>query len=299
VARILVTGSRGLVGSSLCRGLQAAGHRVVPFDLRASGPAYGDVRQAAELARALTGCAGVVHLAAVSRVAAAEEDPATCRATNEGGLSNLLAAARAQPASPWVIFASSREVYGNAATLPADEDSPLDPINVYAESKVAGERLVAEAAATGLRAMTVRLSNVYGAAMDYPDRVVPAFALAAARGGSLHVRGEGQQLDFTHIEDVTRGLVSLVERFGVGGVDLPTLHFVTGRATRLEELAALAMSLARAPCEIVAEPATGLHVGRFVGCGDRARDLLGWTPRVGIEEGLRRLVDSYARERAA
>ncbi len=152
---------------------------------------------------------------------------------------------------------------------------------------------------TGLRAMTVRLSNVYGTALDYPDRVVPAFALAAARGGRLEVRGPDQQLDFTHIDDVVRGLVELVEVFGERRRDLPTLHFVTGRATRLDELAALAVSLARVPCEIVQGPASGLHVGRFVGCGTRARELLGWEPRVEIETGMRRLVESYARERAA
>ena len=299
MARILLTGSEGLVGRSLCRGLEAAGHDVVHFDIRAAGPDQGDVRDPAALARAVVACAGVVHLAAVSRVAEAEQKPAECRATNEGGVANVLAAVAAQPAPPWVIVASSREIYGNPAHLPADEDSPAQPINRYAESKVAGERMVAEAAAAGLRAMTVRLSNVYGDPADYPDRVVPAFALAAARGGVLQVCGPGHTLDFTHIDDVVRGLVRLVEVFGESGTDVPTLHFVTGRGTRLDELAAMAVALAGGRCRIVEAPPSRLHVSRFVGCGGRARKHLGWEPRISVETGLRRLVEAYATEAAA
>jgi nucleoside-diphosphate-sugar epimerase len=299
MSQVLVTGSEGLIGKPLCVALRAAGHRVAGFDLRAAGAAHGDVRNPASLRRALASCDGVIHLAAVSRVLLAEERPEECAATNVGGVANLLAAAQAQPQPPWVIFASSREIYGNPDVLPADEDSPPRPINRYAESKLAGERLVSEAAAAGLRAMIARFSNVYGCATDYPDRVVPAFALAAARGGCLHVRGAEQCLDFTHIDDLVRGLVRLVEVFGVSGVDVPTLHFVTGRGTSLGELAALSASLSGATCEVVHEPPTGLHVGHFIGCGARALEHLGWTPRVRIEDGLRRLIELYAREQAA
>jgi nucleoside-diphosphate-sugar epimerase len=299
MARILLTGSEGLVGRSLRRGLEAAGHDVVRFDIRGAGPVQGDVRDPVALARAVAGCVGVVHLAAVSRVVEAEANPLECRATNEGGVARVLAAVAAQPNRPWVIVASSREIYGNPAKLPADEDSPARPINLYAESKVAGERLVAEAAAAGLRAMTVRLSNVYGDPADYPDRVVPAFALAAARGGVLEVCGPGHMLDFTHIDDVVRGLVRLVGVFGEAGIDVPTLHFVTGRGTRLDELAAMAVALAGRRCRIVEAPPTGLHVGHFIGCGARARAYLDWESRIDIEEGLRRLVEAYAAGRAA
>lgn len=299
MARILLTGSEGLIGRSLRRGLEAEGHRVVCFDVRGEGAAHGDVRDPVVLARAISGCAGVVHLAAVSRVAEAEASPLVCRATNVGGLANVLAAAAAQPGRPWVVAASSREIYGNPEKLPADENSPARPINRYAESKVAGERLVSEAASAGLRAMTVRLSNVYGDPADYPDRVVPAFALAAARGGTLQVCGPDHILDFTHIDDVVRGLVRLVEVFGEGGVEVPTLHFVTGCGTALAELAAMAVSMGGHRCRIVEAPPSGLHVGHFIGCGVQARAHLGWEPAIRIEEGLRRLMNAYASGQAA
>jgi UDP-glucose 4-epimerase len=293
MSRILVTGSEGLIGVPLCRALQGAGHQVAGFDLRAAGAARGDVRDPVAVRRALAGCDGVVHLAAVSRVMEAEANPADCWATNVDGLRNLLAAVTGNAQPPWVIFGSSREVYGNPAVLPADEDAPPQPLNRYAASKLAGEQLVVAAAASGVRAMIARFSNVYGSAADYADRVVPAFALTAARGGRLCVHGHDHRLDFTHIDDLTRGLVELVARFGLARVDVPTLHFVTGRGTSLGELAELSCSLSESVCEIVYAPETGLHASNFAGCGARTRAHLGWEPRIRIEDGLKRLIDSY------
>lgn len=300
--RILVTGSAGLIGRPLCAALRLAGYEVDGFDLRAAGEEYGDVRDEGALRSAVIGCDGVIHLAAMSRVLEAEDAPEACHATNVGGVRNVLAAMAAREragarAARWLVLASSREIYGNPASLPADEDAPAQPINRYAASKVEGERLLAAAAAGGRRAMIVRFSNVYGSVADYPDRVVPAFAMAAAHGGRLVVRGPDQVLDFTHIDDLVRGLLRLVAVFGDARVDVPTLHFVTGRGTSLGELAAMSAALSPTGCEMVEAPKTGIHVGRFIGCGARARRWLDWAPEIEIEDGLRRLVASYADRR--
>jgi UDP-glucose 4-epimerase len=288
--RILVTGSAGLIGAALSPALAAAGYQVVPFDLRGTGPGWGDVRNPVAVSAAVEGCRGVVHLAAVSRVLAAERDPAACWETNVVGLDHVLRAALAQRARPWVISASSREVYGNPARLPADETSPLQPINTYAHSKVAGELRVRDAVAAGLRAITVRFSNVFGSADDYPDRVVPAFAWAAATGGVLRVRGPSQRLDFTCLDDVTAGVLRLARVMDAGAAIPDAVHLVGERALSLEELAAMAVGMGSAGCRVVAEPGTGVHVSQFLGCGRRARQLLGWTPRISVEAGLARLI---------
>lgn len=94
---------------------------------------------------------------------------------------------------------------------PADEETPLRPVNVYAHSKVAGEQLIAEARDRGLRACVIRLSNVYGSTQDHPDRVVPAFARAALLGQPLRIDGCDHTFDFTHISDVVHGIAALVE----------------------------------------------------------------------------------------
>jgi nucleoside-diphosphate-sugar epimerase len=215
--RILITGSSGLVGTALTSALLAEGVDVVRFDLRARGEAHGDVRDRTRLHDIVARVDGIVHLAAVSRVVWGERDPELCWATNVGGLRNVLEAAAQSERGPWLVFASSREVYGQPVALPATEDAPLRPVNVYGRSKVEGELLVAEAQRAGLRACTVRLSNVFGSTADHADRVVPAFARAAALGAELRVDGLEHTFDFTHIDDVTLGIVSLTELLSAGG----------------------------------------------------------------------------------
>ena len=92
------------------------------LDLRGDGDERGDVRDPDKVARAIAGCRGVVHLAAVSRVIDGEREPARCESVNVGGLRVVIEAA--QKIGAWVLFASSREVYGQA-TLPVHEDAPL------------------------------------------------------------------------------------------------------------------------------------------------------------------------------
>lgn len=291
--RVLVTGAAGLIGSALSRALLGAGYEIAELDVRARAPAArGDVRDADALARSLDGCAGVVHLAAVSRVVWGERDPAACWSVNVDGTHAVVAAAHER--RQWILFASSREVYGPATHLPATEETPVAPINVYGRSKVAGEQLVAEASARGLVTGIVRLSNVYGTTTDHQDRVVPAFARAATNGAPLRVDGATHTFDFTHIDDVVRGIAAAVCALD-SGESLPTIHFVSGVPTTLRELAELAVKLANTDSPIIAGPERTYDVARFYGSAERARSLLGWEPRVSLAEGLRRLVDEFRR----
>lgn len=290
-ARILVTGSAGLIGRALVAAIAADG-----FDLRARGRDRGDVRDPVSVRRAVEGCEGVVHLAAISRVVWAERDPAGCWATNVGGLRNVLAAALDAPRPPWVIFASSREIYGRPARLPADEDCPAAPINVYGRAKLEGERLVEAARREGLRAAVVRLSNVYGAPGDHADRVVPAFARAALAGRPLRVEGADHVFDFTHIDDVVRGILAVVGRLRDAGDGPPPIHLVTGVGTRLADLARLAVARGQPGARLQIALERDFDVARFVGDPTRARAILGWRARIGVREGLARMMAALAAE---
>ena len=290
-ARILVTGAAGLLGTALTHTLRAVGYEVAELDLRAvKSHGRGDVRDPDALIRALEGCSGVVHLAAISRVVWGERDPAACWSTNVDGTGAVVAAAKAR--GQWVLFASSREVYGAATRLPATEDTPLAPANIYGRSKVAGEQLVAAAGADGLPVGIVRLSNVYGRTTDHVDRVVPAFARAAAHGAPLRVDGATHTFDFTHLDDVVRGLVGVIEQLGLGE-STPPIHFVSEQPTTLRELAELAVKLAGSHSPIVAGPERAYDVACFYGCGERARRILGWTPRVALPNGVERLIKDF------
>ena len=296
--RILITGSEGLVGGALRAALEALGAEVVGLDLLGADREQGDVRSLRRVRDALGGCDGVVHLAAVSRVLWGERDPEGCWSTNVGGLRNVLQAIDERKRRPWLLFASSREVYGQLRRLPATEDTSLRPVNVYGHSKVEGERLIGEAKARGLHAATVRLSNVYGSARDHADRVVPAFARAAVSGSTIRIDGAECTFDFTHIDDTARGMMAVVDLLEIGETP-PPIHLLTGTPTTLRDLATLAIDVAGGISPVVEAPPRSFDVSRFHGDPSRARELLGWEPCVVLREGLERLVRDLRAEAAA
>jgi nucleoside-diphosphate-sugar epimerase len=292
-SRILVTGSAGLIGTALVRELNARGHRVCGFDLAARVlKEHGDIRIQTAIGKAVDDCDGIVHLAAVSRVVWGERQPELCKKTNVGGTRNVLEAASKSRTRPWVIFASSREVYGQPLRLPVVEDATLAPINVYGRTKVRSERDVIGARVAGFKTAVVRLSNVYGSVDDHHDRVIPAFIRAAVDGGTIRVDGRDSTFDFTHIDDTVAGICAVIDML-VAGEAPPPIHFLTGRPTTLGELAETTVRLADTRTEITESPPRRYDVGCFYGSPERARELLGWRPRVGLEEGLSRLIADF------
>lgn len=293
--RVLVTGAAGLLGRDLVAALGSRGVEVERFDVRALGAEHGDVRDAARVRHSVRRCDGVIHLAAISRVVQAERDPPLCQSTNVEGLRNVLAAMVDAPRRPWLLFTSSREVYGQPESLPVDEDCPLRPLNVYGRSKADGEALVEAARRSGERTCIVRLSNVFGSVDDHADRVIPAFARGAVAGEPLRVDGADHTFDFTHTEDVTRGLLLLVERLGSGQAAPAVLQLVSGQPTTLGELAAMVVEIAGSSSPVLHATPRHFDVTRFVGDPSRAAALLGWRPRVSLREGLARLIHDFRR----
>lgn len=297
MADILITGSVGLVGTALSGALRARGLPVGGLDwqLPEGHPERADIIDADCVRDLVNGCRGIVHLAAVSRVVWAERDPARCWQTNVEGTRNVLAAAIASPSKPWVVFASSREVYGEPRHLPVAEDDGLRPLNIYGRSKAEGERLVLEGRSHGLATAVVRLSNVYGRIDDHPDRVVPAFARGAVEGSDLRVCGSACTFDFTHLDDTVAGMVALIDALEAGARELPPIHFSTGRATTLGELARIAQRAGGDRSRIVELPQRDHDVSRFVGDPTRARALLGWAAKVDLDTGVERLATDFSR----
>ena len=296
VNKILVTGSSGLVGSNLRKRLLAQGFNVAGFDIRAPGIEAGDIRDAKKIHDAISGCQGIIHLAAISRVVWAQNDPDTCWSTNVEGLRNVIASIQQQEKAPWLIFASSREVYGQSATLPVSEDAPLSPVNVYGRSKIEGELLIEQASNEGIRASIIRLSNVYGRTNDHKDRVVPAFARAAVLGTPLRVDGPDHTFDFTHVDDATSGILALVNYLVRDNAAPPPIHFLTGSPTTLLQLARQIINYAGSASTIVIAPERTFDVSKFYGNPERAGNILGWSPTVTLQAGLEQLINDFRHE---
>jgi nucleoside-diphosphate-sugar epimerase len=290
-ANVLITGSSGHLGRHVSATLAKRGFAIRPFDCRATGTARGDVRDRLAVQQALQGVAGIIHLAAVSRVDDAERQPDLCHTVNVVGTSEILQAASSQSRKPWVLFVSSREVLGHVpSTMPATELSPPAPRNAYARSKLEGEQLVQAAQRQGLRACIVRLSNVFGSPLDRPERVIPTFVRQAIAGQPLVVRGPRRALDFVHVDDVSAALAQVANALHQGRQMPEILHVVSGESWPLGDLAAQVVATARSPSAIVADAAEGHEIEGFHGSHDLATRILGWRPQVSLVAGLRQLI---------
>src|SRR5579871_3958963 len=167
--KILITGSNGLIGNTLERYLRKIGIEVKGIDISypSTHPNHKNIQDLESIKEAAADCRGIVHLAAVSRVILGEQNPTLCWKTNIEGTRNILEAVLHLLHKPWVIYASSREVYGQQAILPVTEKAPLLPLNTYARSKVMGEKLVLAYREKDVQTAILRFSNVYGSVNDY------------------------------------------------------------------------------------------------------------------------------------
>ncbi|MGI9346336.1 MAG: NAD-dependent epimerase/dehydratase family protein [Gammaproteobacteria bacterium] len=293
-----MTGAEGLIGSAVINRLRLAGVHTRLLDIKSNCKEYcGDIADADFVQEAVSGCDGVIHAAALSRVCWGELQPELCQQTNVRGVRNVVAAIERLKSKPWLIFLSSREVYGIPAKLPVAECHLLRPVNVYGRSKVAGEALVQEAKAKGVQAYTVRLSNVYGSTADHADRVIPAFIGAALSGEALRLDGHCS-FDFTHKDDVAAAILIIAD-LASRGVSLPPIHLVSGVSTTLHQLARMIIDRVSSPSLMRNAAPRTYDVPHFQGSPELAKKLLGWHASTPLIDGLRQLVTEYRTLRQA
>ena len=291
-SKVFITGSSGLIGRALRAMLEADGISVVGCDLRAADSQQRfDLCDVVAVRHAIKNCDGVIHLGGVSRVIDGERNPKLCARVNVDGTHGIVEAVAESPRRPWLLFASSREVYGQPPRLPCGPETPLNPMNAYARSKAAAERIVFNLRKKGATVAVLRFSNVFGAVDDYPDRVVPAFARAAATGGVMRLEGPDNLFDFTGLEDAATAAQMAVGALQSGIADLPPLDVVTGRATSLYELAAMAMATGSG--RTIIAPPRDFDVPRFQGDPAPIAHHLGWRASGRLEEQVARLVNEF------
>ena len=301
MARVMVTGGAGFIGSQLVRTLTARGCRVVVLDsLTYAGSrenldgaphefVHANVCDEDSVRAALVGCEAVVHAAAESHVCRALDEPGLfIRSNIEGTRVVLQEAARAGVER--FIHVSTDEVFGAATGQEGAEiDSPFRPGNAYAASKVGAEAMVSAWRHThGFPATVVRCTNNYGP-RQHPEKAIPCWTLAALAGESIPFDGDGSACrDWLYVEDFARGLVDVLEQW----VPAQTWHFA-GRQirTNLEMVKAIASRCGVDGMHSRSERRGQDGVYRLEDSGTRTA--LEWTPEIGLEEGLDRVVEWY------
>jgi UDP-glucose 4-epimerase len=296
----LVTGGTGFLGCALVARLQADGHttRIARSLPRSSGGFVAcDLNATVEAWRAAAeGCSGVFHLAWATVPKTANADPLADLETNVTGTVRLLEALRGLPNIPITFASSGGTVYGDADTLPVPEDHPLRPRTAYGVSKVAVEQYaLLYRRLWAVDARIVRLSNPFGPGQDIKGQLGAAsiFAARALAGQRIEIWGDGSAIrDYVYVDDAIEGLLAAMlappDRFRA--LD-PVVNIGSGRGVSLRELISLLMHILDKPVEVHYNPARDFDVRANVLDITRARSLLGWSPKISLEEGLSKHID--------
>jgi GDP-4-dehydro-6-deoxy-D-mannose reductase len=311
--RVLITGISGFAGPWVARAFARAGHEVHGL-VRGPGPwprlaavplAQGALHRAGleadELTTAVRELApdGIVHLAALSSVPAAEQDPPAAYRANVGGTLALLAAVRAEAPRARVLVVGSGDVYGavRAEELPVVEETALRPLTVYGASKAAADLAAAQwARAYGLAIVRARPFNHTGPGQDAAF-VCSAIArqLARIEAGRqepvLRLGNLDSVRDFSDVRDVAAAYVALVERGRAG----EAYNVCSGEGVSVAEIVAILRAHARVPVRVHSDP--GLRrsndVPRLVGSHARATADTGWAPAVALGDTLASLLEDW------
>ncbi len=305
--RVLVTGGGGFIGSNLVRALLERGDDVRILDNFSTGNranladlageievVEGELRSYERVHAATRGVEVVFHQGALPSVPRSVQDPLTTAAVNTEGALNVLLAARDEGIRR-VVFASSSSVYGNSDELPRVETQNPDPISPYGVSKLAAERYcVSFSRVYALETVALRYFNVFGPNQDPSSQyaaVVPRFITTIADGRPVPIYGDGEQKrDFTFVSNVVEANLLAAEAEEVSGT---IVNVATGRATSVHELADTIGTILRLPVERELHPARTGDIRDSYADVTRARELLGWEARIGLEDGLRIAAEAF------
>ena len=303
-SRFLVTGGAGFIGSELTRQICELGSPVTVVDNLVNGKRrnlenlpsgsvrvhIADIRDQDLMARLMSDVDIVFHLACLG-VRHSIHSPAENHDVNATATLKLLSSARTCGVRRFV-YVSSSEVYGTARWVPMTEAHPTLPMTVYGASKLAGECYTRAFHRTyGFPTVVVRPFNTYGPRCHHEGdsgEAIPKFMLRSMAGRPLVIFGDGTQTrDFTYVSDTAEGIL----RAGLADEAVgETINVGSGRELTINDLAGEVSAAAEQPAAAIVhdQPRPG-DVLRLYADTTRARTLLGFEPKVGLQEGLAKL----------
>jgi nucleoside-diphosphate-sugar epimerase len=305
MARYLVTGGAGFIGSHLVEALLRRGETVRIADNFSTGKREniptgqvevmeGDLSDGAAAARAVDGCDFVLHQAAIPSVPRSVKDPLTSHRANVDATLKVLLAARAA-AVKRVVYAGSSSAYGDTAVLPKREDMKPQPLSPYALQKLVGEQYCQLFSRLyGLETVTIRYFNVFGPRQDPASPysgVISLFTKAFAEHRSPMIHGDGKQTrDFTYVSDVVQGVLLACHAPSASG---EVINVANGGRVSLLELVRELQTIFCSDIQPTFGPTREGDVRDSQADIFKARQLLGFSPSVSFEDGLRQTVAWY------
>lgn len=298
MAKAVVTGGAGFIGSHIVRMLIERGDEVHVIDNYASGKheerlhpkaTYHelDIRATDDIAKVMEGADVVFHLAAIPRVPYSVEHPVETTDVNITGTVSVLAAASKAKVRR-IVNSASGSAYGMQDTLPLVETMIANPVNPYGLQKYVGE-LFAHIwpGVYGVETVSLRYFNVYGPGLDPTGPyalAVGAFLLAKKEGRPLTIFGDGTiTRDYTNVKDVARANLLAAESKNVGKGE--TINVGAGRNVTIQYLA----ELINGSKEGIQYGAPRIEAHDSQANNQKAKELLGWQPTVTLEEGIAEL----------
>ena len=309
MARYLVTGGAGFIGSNLVRYILDKGHDAVVLDDFSTGKranladvmdrielVEGDVRDRKAVDRCVAGCAAVFHEGALGSVPRSVDDPLTSHDVNVNGTVTVLEGARAAGVNR-VVFAASSSAYGDQPTSPKHEGMVPMPISPYAASKVACEAyLQGYAASYGMETVSLRYFNIFGPYQDPAGAyaaVIPAFVSRMLRGQGPRVFGDGEQSrDFCHIDNACEANW-LAANAPAAVCDGRPMNIACNRRTSLNQILDQLRKLLGVDLEAEYLPPRAGDVKHSLADVSLAAERIGYEPKVFFEEGLAKAIDWY------
>ena len=297
MSKVIVTGGAGFIGSHVVDALIEAGHDVTIIDSLVFGKKEfinkkatfykKDIRDYASLKKICKGAEAIFHLAADPRLPVSIQDPLLTHEVNVTGTLNVLWAAKENKVGK-VIFSSSCTAYGQVKP-PFKEGQPTNPVSPYGLHKLIGEKYCALFYQLyGVESVCLRYFNVFGprklATGSYP-MVIPVFLDQRARNQPMTIVGDGKATrDYVHVSDVARANVLAWQSKVCDG---SPINIGSGKQASVNEIARL---IGGATVHI--PPRLGEMVAAAAD-NSKARRLLGWKPKISLQQGLEQLKNEY------
>ncbi|HZR82374.1 MAG TPA: GDP-mannose 4,6-dehydratase [Candidatus Binatia bacterium] len=316
--RCLVTGGMGFIGSNLALALADAGAEVRVVD--AMIPTHGanlhnlegaarpidvvvaDVGDCARIRSAVAEAEFVFNLAGQISHVDSMEDPIADFDWNARSHLAFLELLRAVGSRAVVVYTSTRQIYGRPLYVPVDESHPVQPVDVNGISQHAAEQFhLLYARVHGLRACSLRLTNVYGPRLRLRGSrqgVLAVFLQRALEGQTIPVYGDGEHIrDFLYVSDAVEALLAAALAPEAVGEAFNVSHSVA--VTLREAAEAIVDAAGSGRVELVPWPRerAAIDIGDFLGDFAKARRILGWEPRVSFGDGLRATIAFYREHR--